>query len=123
MPIGHITLDVKLAGKPYAGKPHVQFDVAVAGDGADGPLEGDTHLKGEKQLGLTRSVLLPRQHPTLQLRGSRPVLRETGGEIPPVYSPEGASVNRSCGKYCDTPRGNGKNKAATKTERPALLDY
>ena len=57
---------MKLAGKPYAGKPHVRFDVAVAGNGADGPLEGDTHLKGEKQLGLTRSAPLPRQLPTLQ---------------------------------------------------------
>ncbi|ACR78797.1 hypothetical protein Kole_0068 [Kosmotoga olearia TBF 19.5.1] len=30
-PIGHITLGTKQTGKPYAGKPHVRFD--VAGDG------------------------------------------------------------------------------------------
>ena len=65
MPIGLITLDVKLAGKPYAGKPHVRFDVAGVGNGVDDPLEGDTLLKGEKRLGLTRSALLPRQLPTL----------------------------------------------------------
>jgi hypothetical protein len=65
MPIGLITLDVKLAGKPDAGKPHVRFDVADAGNGEDDPLEGDTRPKGEKRLGLTRSVLLPRQYPTL----------------------------------------------------------
>ena len=58
---------MKLAGKPYAGKPHVRFEVAVAGDGADDPLEGDTHLKREKRLGLTRSVPLPRQQPTQQI--------------------------------------------------------
>jgi hypothetical protein len=56
---------MKLAGKPGAGKPHARFDVAVAGNGADDPLEGDTRLKGEKQSGLTRSALLPRQLPTL----------------------------------------------------------
>jgi hypothetical protein len=57
---------MKLAGKPDAGNPHVRFDAVVAGNGADDPLEGDTHLKGEKRLGLTRSVLQPRQFPTLQ---------------------------------------------------------
>jgi len=40
--------------------------VAVAGNGVDDPLEGDTRPKGEKRLGLTRSALLPRQPPTLQ---------------------------------------------------------
>jgi hypothetical protein len=83
MPIGHITLDVKLAGKPGAGKPHARFDVAVAGNGADDPLEGDTRLKREKRLGLTRPVPLPRQLPTLPST----VLREPGGEIPPGHSP------------------------------------
>ena len=67
MLIGLITLDVKLAGKPDAGKPHVRFDVAVAGNGVDDPLEGDTHPKGEKRPGLTRSALLPRQLPTLPM--------------------------------------------------------
>jgi hypothetical protein len=58
MPIGLITLDMKLAGKPDAGNPHVRFDAAVAGNGADDPLEGDTLPKGEKRLSLTRSALL-----------------------------------------------------------------
>jgi hypothetical protein len=54
-------------------QPHVRFDVAGVGNGVDDPLEGDTRLKGEKRLGLTRSVPLPRQPPTLlimlQIRG------------------------------------------------------
>jgi len=52
---------------PWATHPLVRFDAAVAGNGADDPFEGDTHPKGEKRLGLTRSVLLPRQLPTLQI--------------------------------------------------------
>lgn len=46
---------MKLAGKRSAGNPHAAFDEAGAGNGADDPLEGDTRLKGEKWLGLTRS--------------------------------------------------------------------
>ena len=59
MLIGRITLDVKLAGKPDAGKPHVRFDVAVAGNGVDDPLEGDTHPKGEKRPALPQAVTGP----------------------------------------------------------------
>jgi len=39
--------------------------VAGVGNGVDDPLEGDTLPKGEKRLGLTRSVPLPRQLPAL----------------------------------------------------------
>jgi len=33
MPIGHITFDMKLIGKPSAGKPHAGFEEAGDGNG------------------------------------------------------------------------------------------
>jgi len=46
---------MKLAGKRSARNPHAAFDEAGTGNGVDDPLEGDTRLKGEKRLDLTRS--------------------------------------------------------------------
>jgi hypothetical protein len=73
MPIGLITLDVKLAGKPDAGKPHVRFDVAVAGNGVDDPLEGD-HSPERGETAWPHKVCTataPASDPTVIKRGGR----------------------------------------------------
>lgn len=63
--MGHITLGMKPAGQRSAGKPHAPLDEAGTGNGGDGPLGRDTHLKGEKQPGPARPKHPPRQSSTL----------------------------------------------------------
>ena len=64
-PIGHISLQVKLAGKRSAGNLHAAFDVAGTGNVA-----------------------------LSQRASSRPYLRGPGGAIPPGYSPVEISIRR-----------------------------
>src|SRR6266540_1874214 len=75
--IGLITFGAKLAGQRSAGNPPAPLDEAGTGNGGDGPLERDTHPKGEKQPGLARPTHSPRQSSTLPL-GSPVFMRERG---------------------------------------------
>jgi hypothetical protein len=76
MPIGLITLDVKLAGKPDAGKLQVRFEVADVGNGADDPVEGGTLSKGRETARPQKvcTVTAPASDPTIQtIRSMLPV--------------------------------------------------
>jgi hypothetical protein len=48
MPIGRITVSVKLAGEPDAGKQHVRFEAVPAVKRVEGLRERDIRLEGEE---------------------------------------------------------------------------